>query len=66
MWWFLFGIVVGALFMAWVFGDSVEVLESELHHRKSVYRYTYDDVQKAWREGFENKPPRPPAMNYDI
>lgn len=52
--------------MVAVFGDSVQELEAELNHRKNVYRYTYDDVSKAWREGFENKPPRPPAANYEI
>lgn len=66
MWWFVAGVFAGAIFMAWVFGESVEELESSLKYHKKHYRYNYKDICKAWREGFENKPPKPPPINYDI
>ena len=66
MWCFIGGMFVWALFIACVFGESVEELESSLKYHKKHYRYNYKDICKAWREGFENKPPKPPPINYDI
>jgi hypothetical protein len=66
MWWFFGGMFAGALMMAWAFGESVEEMESSLEYHKRTYRYTYDDICEAWRTGFENKPPKPPTIDYDI
>jgi hypothetical protein len=66
MWWFIAGLFVGALFMGWVFADSIYEMESSLEYHKRHYRYTYKDISEAWGRGFDNKPPSPPEPNYDI
>ncbi len=66
MWWFVAGLFVGAMFMAWVFVESVDEQESSLEYHKRHYRYTYHDISEAWKRGFDNKPPNPPPINYDI
>ncbi len=66
MWMFVSGVVCGALVMAYIFGESLGDMESDLELRKREYRYTYEDIRKAWRDGFEKRPPSPPSVNYDI
>jgi hypothetical protein len=58
---FVIGFVVGGI-LGSVFSFFVcDCRTEEFSEYKRHYRYTYGDVSKAWHDGADGKPPKPPA-----
>jgi hypothetical protein len=58
---FVIGFVVGGILGSVLSLFVCDCCADEFGEYKRNYKYTYSDVSKAWHEGRDGKPPRPPA-----